>query len=102
MDGQRGRQIRKLRSACGCREGLLAMLLTVGSYAGYAVLLDPAVHGTRHRVFIGLALGFAAAVVGKVTGILHARYRLRQLLVTADADGQRADARRHAESAGGA
>lgn len=80
MDADLDRRIDRLRKACGCRAGMAALLAASGAYGLYAAFWDSAVLGLRHRVFAALGLGLAAAVAGKLVGLLWAQLQLRRLL----------------------
>lgn len=66
------------RSACGCEEGSVVMLLGLVAYA-VVVALRPGGLGAVGwgEVGVGVAVAFAAALTGKIAGILRARWRLR-------------------------
>ncbi len=64
--------------ACGCEVASVVMLLAL---AGYLVALTVAPGGLRASTWRdavgGIVVGFSAAAVGKVAGLLHARRQLR-------------------------
>jgi hypothetical protein len=79
MDDEIRRKLGKLRSECGCRSGSAAMLVSIGAYVIYAMWLDPVVRSHLERIITGLCVGLAGGLVGKVLGMLWARYRYRRL-----------------------
>jgi hypothetical protein len=79
MDPETERRIRRLRTACGCKSGLVAMLAAVAAYL-VASASAPGGPGVVHRLFVGAGVALGGAVVGKVAGLLWARLRLALLL----------------------
>lgn len=79
MDNATRFRLAKLRSECGCRAGSVALLVSVGAYVFYAVWMDPVIRTRRERVIIGVCVGLTGALVGKILGVLWARYQYRQL-----------------------
>lgn len=71
-------RIADLRSACGCKESLIALVIGV---VGYCLVLRyfPIGDTTLQRVLLGVAAGLGCAVVGKLFGLLVAQVRLRRL-----------------------
>ena len=72
-------RLRALRSECGCRSGLAALLVSVVAYTLHSTLIDPIIRSHSERLVTTLGVALAGAVVGKIAGILAARYRYRQL-----------------------
>ena len=82
MDETTRSRLAKLRSECGCQAGAVALLISVGAYVIHAVRLDPVTSSHREQVIIGIFVGLAGALIGKILGILWARHQYRQLLST--------------------
>ena len=80
MDEATRRRLAELRSACGCKSGAAAMLLTVIAYASYAVWLDPESVSLAARLLSGFGAALLGMAIGKILGIGWARYQYRQLL----------------------
>jgi hypothetical protein len=80
MDDATRSRLAKLKSECGCNAGSVALLVSVGTYVGYSLWLDPVVRGFGERVIIGTVICLAGMLIGKVMGIAWARYQYRQLL----------------------
>jgi hypothetical protein len=80
MDETTRGRLANLGSECGCRSGLAALLISVGAYVIHALRVDPVTSSHRDQVIIGICVGLAGAVIGKVLGILLARYQYRKLL----------------------
>lgn len=80
MDDTTRRRLAELKSECGCKAGSIGFVLFVSAYVSFAVWLDPAVRSLGERVVLGIAAGLAGMLVGKVLGVLRARYQYRQLL----------------------
>ena len=78
MDPAEAGRLEALRTECGCRAGAWAVLLALLVYAVRA-WLEPAGRGWRSRLLWGAGVALAAAVAGKVLGILWARLRYRWL-----------------------
>ncbi|MBP1687991.1 MAG: hypothetical protein H6Q33_4134 [Deltaproteobacteria bacterium] len=72
-------RIAELRSACGCKEGMIALVLGAAGY-GLALCYFPIGDSTLQRILIGIAAGLGSAVIGKLFGLLVAQMRLRRLL----------------------
>jgi len=72
-------RIAELRAACGCKEGMVALVLGL---AAYGVALQYFVIGdtTLQRVLMGVAAGLGSALLGKVFGLTLAQLRLRHVL----------------------
>jgi hypothetical protein len=79
MDAETQQRIRELRSACGCKSGRVAMLVSVAAYVAVAAT-GPGSPGLVHRVLLGVAVALGGALVGKCAGLLWARLRLVLLL----------------------
>jgi hypothetical protein len=64
--------------ACGCESGSVALLIALAAYV-IALALAPGGFGAANwrHVVAGVAVGFVAAGIGKVAGLIHARWRLR-------------------------
>jgi len=79
MSTSRENRIAQLRSACGCKEGMIALVIGV---AGYGLALRDFAIGdtTLQRILLGIAAGLGSAVIGKLFGLLVAQVRLRRLL----------------------
>lgn len=80
MDDATRRRLGELKSECGCNAGSAALLLSVGAYVTYSIWLDPVVRSLGERVIIGIGIGLAGMLIGKILGIAWARYQYRQLL----------------------
>jgi hypothetical protein len=79
MDIETQQRIRELRSACGCKSGMVAMLVSVAAYVAVAAT-GPGSPGLVHRMLLGVAVALGGALVGKCAGLLWARLRLVLLL----------------------
>jgi hypothetical protein len=79
MDAETQQRIRELRSACGCKSGMVAMLVSVAAYVALAAT-GPGHHGLVHLALLGVAVALGGALVGKCAGLLWARLRLVLLL----------------------
>ena len=79
MDRETELRIRRLRTACGCKSGLVAMLAAVTAYVVVSAS-GPHGPGLVHRLLVGAGVGLAGAIVGKCAGLLWARVRLALLL----------------------
>jgi hypothetical protein len=79
MDPDTELRIRRLRTACGCKSGLVAMLAALAAYA-VASASSPGGPGVVHQLLVGAGVALGGAVVGKVAGLLWARVRLALLL----------------------
>lgn len=79
MSESRENRIAVLRSACGCKEGMIALMIGLAGY-GIALRYFPISDTTLHRIVLGIAAGLGSAVVGKLFGLLVAQVRLRRLL----------------------
>jgi len=79
MRMSREKRIAELRSACGCKEGMIA--LVIGA-TGYGVALRYLRIGDTplRRILLGIAAALGSAVIGKLFGLLVAQVRLRRLL----------------------
>jgi hypothetical protein len=77
----RDTRIAKLRAACGCKEGLLALVLAVAAYI-FLPQYFPSSETTWGAVGIGVGVALCGAILGKFAGLLIAQVRLRQLLRT--------------------
>ena len=75
----RDQRIDRLRNACGCKESFFALLLAL---AAYFLLPQYFPHRATSigTIAIGVGIAIAAAVIGKVTGLLIAQIRLQRLL----------------------
>lgn len=80
MDDATRRRLAALRSECGCNAGSAALLLSVGAYVIYSIWLDPVIRSLGERVIIGIGIGLAGMLMGKILGIAWARYQYRRLL----------------------
>lgn len=79
MDPETELRIRRLRTACGCKSGMAAMIAAIAAYVVVSVS-TPGGPGPVHRLLVGAGVGLGGAVVGKCTGLLWARVRLAMLL----------------------
>lgn len=83
-DGERRaleRKLDRLRRACGCEAGAVAMGVFTACYAAWAALGPDPVAGRLGAVAgTGIAVAAAGAVLGKGAGIAWARLRLRREL----------------------
>jgi hypothetical protein len=79
MAAARDAEIARLRSACGCKEGMLGLGLGLAAYLAFP---DWFPHGASlaSRVLIGAAIGLGCAVAGKLTALGVAQVRLRRLV----------------------
>lgn len=77
--GRPAHQIQQMRNACGCKSGMVIMLLCLAGYVTYQWQV-PSHAGLLQRVLTGLGITVAGAVVGKLAGLLWAHARLVQLL----------------------
>ena len=75
----RDARIDQLRAACGCKEGMAALLLVVAAYI-FVPEYFPRGDTIWTQLAIGLGVALAGAVVGKVAGLLIAQVKLRRLL----------------------
>jgi hypothetical protein len=80
-DAQRGRFEQRLArqlSACGCREGSIALLLYLAGAAALAILGTLAPRSIL--AWVGMLGGMvAASLLGKIIGLMTARIRLRRV-----------------------
>ena len=72
-------RIDQLRAACGCKEGMAALLLAVAAYI-FAPEYFPRGDTIWSQVAIGVVIALAGAVVGKMAGLLIAQVKLRRLM----------------------
>jgi hypothetical protein len=72
-------RVRRLRSACGCKSGMVTMLAALTAYVVRCLIVPPA-GGLGHRLVVGVAVMLTGALVGKCVGLLWARIRLTVLL----------------------
>lgn len=79
MPDRYDQQIRQLRNACGCTSGLVMMLSCLAGYLAYELLTTSSA-SLAQRVFTGLGIAMAGAIVGKLAGLLWAHARLVRLL----------------------
>jgi hypothetical protein len=79
MNRSRESRIAELRSACGCKEGMVALVIGVLLY-GLALRYFLIGDSTLQRILLGIAAGLGSAVIGKLLGLLIAQVRLRRLL----------------------
>jgi len=79
MSKSRDNRIAELRSACGCKEGMIALVIGTAGY-GLALLYFPIGATTLQRTLLGIAAGLGSAVIGKLFGLAVAQVRLRRLL----------------------
>jgi hypothetical protein len=79
MDPEVEQRVRKLRSACGCKSGLVAMLASVAAYV-VRVTTSAGHAGLAHHLLAGFAVALGGALLGKCAGLLWARVRLVLLL----------------------
>jgi hypothetical protein len=77
--GRPAQQIQQLRNACGCKSGMVIMLLCLAGYVTYERHLSSHA-GSVQRVLTGFGITVAGAVVGKLAGLLWAHARLVRLL----------------------
>jgi hypothetical protein len=80
MDDVTSRQLNKLKTECGCQAGSVALLVSVGAYVIHTLWMDPVTRSHLERVVTGICVGFAGALIGKILGILWARYQYHQLI----------------------
>jgi hypothetical protein len=76
MDAETEQRIRGLRSACGCKSGMVGLLTALTAY----IVLAAGDAGIVHRVLVGAGVSLGGALVGKVAGLGWARVRLALLL----------------------
>ena len=79
MSKSRESRIAELRSACGCKEGMITLVIGVALYV-LALRYFPIGDSTLQRILLGVAAGLGSAVIGKLFGLLVALVRLRRLL----------------------
>jgi hypothetical protein len=72
-------RIAELRSACGCMESMIALVIGVAGFT-FALRYYPMGNTTLQRILLGVAAGLGSAVFGKLLGLLVAQVRLRLLL----------------------
>ena len=71
----------KLQNECGCTVGARFLFAALVIYpAVWYWLLRPRFSSLWYAALIGVAVLFLAAGLGKLTGILIARYRLRRVI----------------------
>jgi hypothetical protein len=76
------RRIAELRSACGCKEGMIALVVGVAGYS-LALRYFPVGDTLVQRTLLGIAVALGSAVIGKLFGLLVAKFRLRRQLSVA-------------------
>lgn len=69
------RELHALRSPCGCVAATIALLATAGAWSWYFLVAHPEQSAGARTAWMGAALAFGSAVLGKIIGILWARYR---------------------------
>lgn len=69
------RELHALRSACGCAAATIALLATAGAWSWYFLYAHPEQSAGARTAWTGVAVAFGSAVLGKLFGILWARYR---------------------------
>jgi hypothetical protein len=79
MPGRQDQQIQHLRNACGCKSGMVMMLVCLAGYVAYELRAMSSA-GLMQRMLTGLGIALAGAVVGKLAGLLWAHARLVRLL----------------------
>lgn len=80
MNASRESRIAEMRSACGCKEAMIALLIGAAGY-GIALRYFHIGETTLQRILLGIAAGLGSAVIGKLFGLLVAQIKLRRLLI---------------------
>ncbi len=84
--------LNKYLSACGCAEGGLLALVSLGAYIVYIVMQPDSSESVWIRIGLGFGIACVGAVLGKSVGLIRARWRLqravRRLRIAIDNAGQ--------------
>jgi hypothetical protein len=64
-----------MNSDCGCREALLGLLVGLAIYASQFIIFYPEFYSTSQKILAAFIIGLAGALVGKIVGLIRARYR---------------------------
>jgi hypothetical protein len=73
------RKLQRVRSACGCLESFLGLLLGIGIFLIRSrTQLVPSV-GLIHHIMTGVGFALGGAVIGKILGLSWGRSRYRAL-----------------------
>jgi hypothetical protein len=57
-------------------------MVSIAAYVFLVVRVDPAARSHHEQVIVGICVGLTGAVIGKILGVLWARFQYRQLLNT--------------------
>jgi len=79
MEDALERRMATLKSECGCKAGAFALLLSVVAYSLFSMRADSVTRTNREHLIIGACVALAAALIGKVLGVLWSRYQYRAL-----------------------
>jgi len=77
-------KLHSLRQSCGCKTGMVALLITLAAALYYFLLGEGEIYSSGKKFLYIFLLSMAGAVLGKLTGISWSRiryYRLRKKLL---------------------
>ena len=69
---------RQLKSACGCTEGSVMLMVAASSYIAYSLLFGEGLGWGA--IWLGIGISLTAALVGKFAGIVRAQMQLSTLV----------------------
>jgi len=72
-------KLHALRTDCGCKLGALVLVLAMAGYAYVVFFLHPGAYSIQQEIIAGGVVFLASATVGKIAGLLLARYRYNTL-----------------------
>lgn len=73
------RKLQRVRSACGCLESFLGLLLGIGIFLIRSSTQPVPSVGLIHHIMTGVGFALSGAVIGKILGLAWARSRYRAL-----------------------
>jgi hypothetical protein len=72
-------KLHALRTDCGCKLGALVLVLSMAGYAYVVFFLHPGAYTLQQGLIAGGVVFLVSASVGKIAGLLLARYRYNRL-----------------------
>jgi hypothetical protein len=72
------REIDSLKTDCGCKVGSVVLVLSMLSYFFYLSFASSVPSGFTAKLVNGIIVFFAGACIGKLLGILRARYHYKR------------------------